>query len=78
MEAAGKGKLAFLAGSDIEFVSLNVTDPWNEVDGERGQRQEQAPRLQRQGGARSDGLLVDRKGVQDFIYGRGGIATATS
>ena len=25
----------FLEGSDIEFVSLNVTDPWKEVDGER-------------------------------------------
>jgi peptide/nickel transport system substrate-binding protein len=78
LEAAGKGKMAVLPGSDIEFVSLNVTDPWNEVDGERGQRQEQAPGLQRQGGARGDGLLVDRKGVQDFIYGRGASPPPTS
>jgi peptide/nickel transport system substrate-binding protein len=27
--------MQFVTGSDIEFIALNVTDPWNEVDGER-------------------------------------------
>ena len=26
-----------IPGGDIEFIQLNVTDPWNEVDGERAQ-----------------------------------------
>ena len=38
LEAAGKGKLYFLEGSDIEFIMLNCSDPWHEVDGERGSK----------------------------------------
>ena len=55
LEAGGKGKLVFLDGSDIEFISLNVTDPWNEVDGERASIKSKHPAFQRQGGARRDG-----------------------
>jgi peptide/nickel transport system substrate-binding protein len=40
------------------------------------QRQEQAPGLQDKAVREAMGLLIDRKGVQDFIYGRTGIATA--
>ena len=46
LEAVGKGKMEFKAGSDIEFVSLNVTDPWNEVDGERGSAKSKHPIFQ--------------------------------
>ena len=35
MEAGGKGKAHIVPGGDIEFIQLNITDPWNEVDGER-------------------------------------------
>ena len=35
MEAGGKGKVHVVPGGDIEFIQLNITDPWNEVDGER-------------------------------------------
>jgi peptide/nickel transport system substrate-binding protein len=76
MEAAGKGKLAFLVGSDIEFVSLNVTDPWNEVEGERGHKNSKHPAFSDKAVREAMSMLVDRKGVQDFIYGRGGIATS--
>jgi peptide/nickel transport system substrate-binding protein len=76
MEAAGKGKLAFLVGSDIEFVSLNVTDPWNEVEGERGHKSSKHPAFSDKAVREAMSMLVDRKGVQDFIYGRGGIATS--
>ena len=76
MEAAGKGKLAFLAGSDIEFLSLNVTDPWNEVDGERASAKSKHPAFSDKAVREAMSMLVDRKGVQDFIYGRGGIATS--
>ncbi|MEO6362116.1 MAG: peptide ABC transporter substrate-binding protein, partial [Caldimonas sp.] len=36
MEAGGKGKVHVVPSGDIEFIQLNPTDPWNEVDGERG------------------------------------------
>jgi peptide/nickel transport system substrate-binding protein len=76
LEAAGKGKLAFLAGSDIEFLSLNVTDPWNEVDGERASAKSKHPAFSDKAVREAMSMLIDRKGVQDFIYGRGGIATS--
>jgi peptide/nickel transport system substrate-binding protein len=76
LEAAGKGKLVFLVGSDIEFISLQVTDPWNEVDGERASVKSKHPAFSDKAVRDAMALLVDRKGVVDFIYGRGGVATA--
>ncbi len=76
MEAGGKGKLIFLEGSDIEFISLNVTDPWNEVDGERASAKSKHPAFSDKAVRQAMALLVDRKGIVDFIYGRGGVATA--
>jgi peptide/nickel transport system substrate-binding protein len=76
LEGAGKGKLVFLVGSDIEFISLNVSDPWKEVDGERGSAKSKHPAFSDKAVRDAMALLVDRKGVQDFIYGRGGLATS--
>ena len=76
LEAGGKGKLVFLEGSDIEFVSLNVTDPWKEVDGERASVKSRHPAFTDKAVRQAMGLLVDKKSVVEFIYGRGGIATA--
>jgi peptide/nickel transport system substrate-binding protein len=76
METGGKGKLSFLQGSDIEFIMLNVSDPWTEVDGERANMKTKHPQFQDKAVRDAMAMLVDRKGVQDFIYGRGGIATS--
>ena len=76
LEAVGKGKMEFKAGSDIEFIALNVTDPWNEVDGERGSAKSKHPVFQDKAVRDAMGLLVDRKGIQEVIYGRGAVATA--
>ena len=76
LEAAGKGKMEFKAGSDIEFVSLNVTDPWNEVDGERASAKSKHPAFSDKLVRDAMSLLIDRKGIQEVIYGRGAIATA--
>jgi len=76
LEDSGKGKLVFLEGSDVEFISLNVTDPWNDVDGERASAKSKHPAFSDKAVRTAMSLLVDRKGVQDFIYGRGGVATA--
>ena len=76
LEAVGKGKMEFKAGSDIEFVSLNVTDPWNEVDGERGSAKSKHPVFQDKAVRDAMALLIDRKGIQEVIYGRGAVATS--
>ncbi len=76
LEAAGKGKMAFFAGSDIEFVSLNVTDPWNEVDGERASAKSKHPAFSDKAVRTAMSLLIDRNGIQEVIYGRGAVATS--
>ena len=76
LEAAGKGKVSIVSGGNIEFIQLNPTDPWNEVDGERASIKSKHPAFQDKAVREAMGLLVDRKGVQDFIYGRTGVATA--
>jgi peptide/nickel transport system substrate-binding protein len=76
MEAAGKGKMAFYTGSDVEFVALNVTDPWNEVDGERASAKSKHPAFSDKAVRTAMSLLIDRKGMQEVIYGRGGVVTA--
>jgi len=76
LEASGKGKVSIVAGGNIEFILLNVTDPWKEVDGERASAKSKHPAFQDKAVRDAMNLLVDRKSVQDFIYGRTGVATA--
>jgi len=76
LEATGKGKMAFYTGSDIEFVSLNVTDPWKEVEGERASIKSKHPAFTDKAVRTAMSLLIDRKGIQEVIYGRGAVATA--
>ena len=76
LEDSGKGKVTIVAGGNIEFILLNYADPWNEVDGERGSAKSKHPAFQDKAVRDAMVLLVDRKGVQEFIYGRTGIATA--
>jgi peptide/nickel transport system substrate-binding protein len=76
LEAGGKGRVNVVPGANIEFVLLNYVDPWTEVDGERGNAKTRHPAFQDKAVRQAMGLLIDRKGVEDFIYGRGGIATA--
>ncbi|MFO1296633.1 MAG: peptide ABC transporter substrate-binding protein [Rubrivivax sp.] len=76
LEGAGKGKMSFFVGSDIEFVILNPTDPWNEVDGERGSVKSKHPAFTDKAVRDAMNLLIDRKGIAEVIYGRGAITTA--
>ena len=76
LESAGKGKMEFKAGSDIEFVSLNVTDPWREVDGERASAKSKHPAFSDKVVREAMSLLIDRKGIAEVIYGRGAISTS--
>lgn len=76
LEAGGKGRVRIVPGGNIEFITLNSTDPWTEVDGERASVKSRHPAFRHEAVRAAMGLLVDRQGVQDFIYGRTGVATA--
>ncbi len=76
LEAAGKGRMEFYAGSDIEFVSLNVTDPWKEVDGERASAKSKHPAFTDKAVREAMSLLIDRKNIGEQIYGRGAVVTS--
>ncbi len=76
MEAGGKGKVRVIDSGDIEFIQLNPTDPFNEVDGERASIKSKHFAFSEPAVREAMALLVDRKGVQDFIYGRTGVATS--
>ncbi|MGE0151722.1 MAG: peptide ABC transporter substrate-binding protein [Reyranellaceae bacterium] len=76
MEKDGKGRANIVPGGNIEHMQLNSTDPWTEVDGERSSIKTKHPLLSDPAVRQAMGLLVDRAGTQEFIYGRTGIATA--
>ena len=75
MEAGGKGKVSITEGGNIEFIQLNLADPNTEVDGERASPKSKHPVFSERAVRDAMAMLIDRKSVQDFIYGRAGIAT---
>ena len=76
LEAAGKGRVVFTDGGNIEHIQCNFTDPWTEVDGERASLKTTHPTLSDPAVRQALSLLVDKDSVHKFIYGRGGQATA--
>ncbi len=76
LETGGKGEVHVVPGGNIEFIQLNPTDPWTEVDGERSSMKTKHPAFSDAAVRRAMMLLVDRQSVQDHIYGRTGVATA--
>jgi len=75
LEAGGKGRADFAPSGNVEFVLINFSDPWNEVDGERGALKSRHPVLNDAAVRQALALLVDRKSMQDFVFGRTGVAT---
>jgi peptide/nickel transport system substrate-binding protein len=76
LEASGKGRVQIFEGGNIEHIQLNNTDPWKDVDGERSSLKTKHPFLTDPAVREAFNLLVDRASVQQYIYGRTGIATA--
>ena len=76
LERGGRGRAQITPGGNIEHIQLNSTDPWTEVEGERASVKSKHPLLGDQAVRQALGLLVDRKSVEDHIYGRTGVATA--
>ena len=74
MEASGKGRVVIVPGGDIEFMQLNTTDPYTEVDGDRASIKSRHFAFSDPAVRQAMGLLVDRQGMQDYIYGRTGSA----
>jgi peptide/nickel transport system substrate-binding protein len=76
LEAGGKGHIQLVAGSSIEHISLNTTDPNQEVDGERSSIKTVHPTLSDPAVRQALALLADRSSIQKYIYGRTGQTTA--
>jgi peptide/nickel transport system substrate-binding protein len=76
LEAAGRGRVNIVESGGIEFVQLNVTDPNREIDGERSHISTQHPAFTDPAVRQAMALLIDRNALEQFIYGRGGPATA--
>ena len=76
MESGGKGKARATPSGDIEYIQLNPTDPWNEVDGERASAKSHHFAFADPKVREAMALLCDKKSMQDFVYGRTGVASA--
>jgi peptide/nickel transport system substrate-binding protein len=75
LEAGGRGTVSIQRGGAIEHIQLNSADPWTELDGERAHPKSQHPVFGDERVREALALLVDRDAIQNFIYGRTGIAT---
>jgi peptide/nickel transport system substrate-binding protein len=75
MEAGGKGKVYIVPSGDIEFIQLNPTDPVAEVDGEKSSMKTKHFAFSDPAVRQAMALLADRQSIQQFIYGRTGVAT---
>src|SRR4051812_46301927 len=76
LEAAGKGKVSINTSGNVEFIQLNSTDPWTEVDGERASIKTRHPLFSDPAVRQAINLLIDRASIEKFIYGRTGVGTA--
>jgi peptide/nickel transport system substrate-binding protein len=76
LEGSGKGVVTLQPGGAVEFIQLNYTDPNKEVAGERSHRDTRHPLFSDPAVRQAIGLLIDREGIQKFIYGRTGRTTA--
>jgi peptide/nickel transport system substrate-binding protein len=75
MENAGKGRVMMASGGSVEFIQVNTTDPYTEVDGERASPKSRHPLFKDPRLRQAMSLLVDRQNIQDFVFGRTGTAT---
>lgn len=75
LEKGGRGVAVITMGGNIEYIAVNSTDPWTEVDGERSSIKTKHPLLSDEAVRKALAMLVDRAAVQEHIYGRTGIAT---
>jgi peptide/nickel transport system substrate-binding protein len=70
LEKGGKGRVVLTPGSRGEYVFLNFSDPWTEVEGERSSPKSRHPVLSDPAVRAALSLALDRTSIQKFIYGR--------
>ena len=75
LEAGGKGRIDIVYGGNLEFLLLNATDPTVEVDGERSSLKTRHFAFADAAVRQAMDLLIDRRSIQAYIYGRTGRAT---
>ena len=75
LEKGGKGKTIYAVGGDTEFIALNFTDPYTEIDGERSSIKTKHPLFSDPAVRKALALLVDQESIKKFIYGRAGRIT---
>jgi len=76
METGGKGRVALADGGTVEFIQLAYADPGTEVDGERSSHKSRHPVLRDPAVRQAMAMLIDRQSIQEFVFGRTGVATA--
>ncbi|HZU88318.1 MAG TPA: peptide ABC transporter substrate-binding protein [Stellaceae bacterium] len=70
-----RGRVEIFETGNIEHIQLNNTDPWTEIDGEFSSIKTKHPLLRDPAVRQALAMLVDRAAVQNYIYGRTGVAT---
>ncbi len=75
MEAAGKGRAEFAPSGSTEMILLNFADPHTEFQGERAHPKSRHPILSDLRVRQALNHLLDRRSIQDALYGRAGVAT---
>ena len=75
LEQGGKGRVTRVLAGGLEFVQFNHSDPWTELEGERANPRSRHPILGDAAVREALNMLVDRKSIVDYIYGRSGVPT---
>ena len=75
LEAGGKGRVTITPGGNCEYVVLNTTDPWTEVDGERASIKTAHPVFSERAVREAFKLLIDRQSIVQHVFGRTGVLT---
>jgi peptide/nickel transport system substrate-binding protein len=76
LEQSSKGRFVIGQTANIEYIQLNQTDPWRDVDGERASIKTTHPFLGDPAVRSAFALLVDRGSIQKDLWGRQADATA--
>ena len=75
LEQSAKGRFVVGRTANVEYIQLNQTDPWREVDGERASAKAPHPFLTDPAVRSAFALLVDRESIQKDLWGRQADAT---
>jgi peptide/nickel transport system substrate-binding protein len=76
LEQSAKGRVVIGRTANMEYIQLNQTDPWRDVDGERASVKTVHPFLTDPAVRSALALLIDRAAIQSEIWGRQGDTTA--